>query len=945
MVDHEISVPSVRVEDDRTGMHPVVLRRAFTDHVQFSRSRELDVSTPYDRYVALALSVRDRLVQRWAKTQRTYYEQDSKRAYYLSAEFLLGRALVANLQALGVFDTNRTVLAGLGIDLDALTDVEPDAGLGNGGLGRLAACFLDSMATLGIPGYGYGIRYEFGIFDQEIRNGWQVERADEWLRFGNPWEIERPEYTVPVRFGGHTEQIGDGEGGNLRVVWRGAEQVVGVPYDTPVAGYRTNTVNSLRLWAARAGEEFDFGLFNSGDYVRAVQAKNGSEVISKVLYPNDNFEAGRELRLRQEYFFVACSIHDIVYRFQKTHPSFTNFSEKVAIQLNDTHPAIAIAELMRVFVDEHGVAWDEAWKQTVATFGYTNHTLLPEALERWPVTLFERLLPRHLEIIYEVNRRFLRQVMSAYPHDQERVARMSIIEEGKERRVRMAHLAVVGSHSVNGVAKLHTELIESHLLRDFYELWPERFNNKTNGVTPRRWLFACNPGLSALITERIGTAWVTDLERLKDLEPHAKDPEFRARFAAVKRKNKAGLAKLIQRELGFAVDPASLFDVQIKRLHEYKRQLLNALHIVELYLRAKRGEDVLPRTFVFGAKAAPGYRIAKLIIRFIHAIGEVINHDQKGMPIKVAFLPNYRVSLAEKIIPAADLSEQISTAGKEASGTGNMKLAMNGALTIGTLDGANIEIRDAVGAENFFLFGLTAAEVLERRALGRARPRLVRPGPRAAGGHRLHRLGLLLPRRSGALPAAPRRTPGARRVPGDDRLRRLLRLPAAGGHGLPRRRRVDPQGDAQRGAPRRVLLGPHRARVRARDLEHRAGRRHARPVRQRADPGDGPRPGDGARARQAGRTGPTSRRPRCDGPRAARTRHRFAPSIRRGVARARRSRRCYSATVRHGQRPRRKATPRATSPPSGRPSSRRCGASRWSSTTTTTRPWSSSCSS
>jgi starch phosphorylase len=710
-------VPPISVEDDRTGMHPVVLRRAFTDHVQYSRSRDLDGATAFDRYMALAFSVRDRLVQRWAKTQRTYYDRDVKRAYYLSAEFLLGRALVNNLQALGVYDDYKQVLAEMGIDLDDLVEREPDAGLGNGGLGRLAACLLESLATLGMPAVGYGIRYEFGIFEQAIRSGAQVERADEWLRFGNPWEISRPEYTVPVQFGGHTEHIADANGG-FRVAWRGGEKVVGVPYDTPIAGYRSNTVNSLRLWAARSGEEFDFSLFNAGDYVRAVQAKNDSEVISKVLYPNDNFEAGRELRLRQEYFFVACSIHDIVYRYQKTHKGFDHFADKVAIQLNDTHPAIAIAELMRVLMDEHGVTWDEAWKQTVGAFGYTNHTLLPEALERWPVSLFKRLLPRHLEIVFEINRRFLRHVMLAYPHDHARVGRMSIIEEGPEKRVRMAHLAVVGAHSVNGVARLHTELIKSELLRDFYELYPERFNNKTNGVTPRRWILACNPALSALVTERIGSGWVTDLERLRDLEPHAEDPEFRARLAAVKRANKESLARLVKRELGFSVDPRSLFDVQIKRLHEYKRQLLNALHIVALYLRHRRGEEVTPRTFVFGAKAAPGYRMAKLIIRFIHAIGEVINDERSRSPIKVAFLPNYRVSLAEKIIPAADLSEQISTAGMEASGTGNMKLTMNGALTIGTLDGANIEIREAVGPENFFLFGLTAGEVLARRHAG-----------------------------------------------------------------------------------------------------------------------------------------------------------------------------------------------------------------------------------
>jgi starch phosphorylase len=709
-------VPSsrVRVEDDRTGMHPVTLRAAFTDHVQFSRSRDFEGATAFDRYVALALAVRDRLVQRWTRTQGAYYEKDAKRAYYLSAEFLLGRALTANLQALGVHEAYRAVLAEMGIDLDELVEQEPDAGLGNGGLGRLAACILDSMATLALPGHGYGIRYEFGIFEQAIRNGHQVERADEWLRFGNPWEIERPEYTVSVSFGGRTERVPAGDG-RFRVIWQADERVLGVPYDTPIAGYRNDTVNSLRLWAARAHQEFDFALFNSGDYVKAVQAKNASEVISKVLYPNDNFEAGRELRLRQEYFFVACSIHDIVWRYKKTHPTFERFADKVAIQLNDTHPAVAIAELMRVLVDEHDVSWDEAWKQTVGAFGYTNHTLLPEALERWPVALFQRLLPRHLEIIFEINRRFLREVMDAFPHDDARVARMSLIEEGPERKVRMAHLAVVGSHSVNGVAQLHTELIKSELLADFRQLWPEKFNNKTNGVTPRRWLLACNPALAALITEKIGEGWVTQLERLQELERHVDDAEFRQRLRTVKHDNKVALAAVIRREIGLEVQPDSIFDCQIKRLHEYKRQLLNALHIVALHQRVKRGEHVTPRTFVFGAKAAPGYRQAKLIIKLIHAIGYVVNGDRHAGAIRVAFLPNYRVTLAERIIPAADVSEQISTAGMEASGTGNMKLAMNGALTVGTLDGANIEIREAVGAENFFLFGLTAAEVTERR--------------------------------------------------------------------------------------------------------------------------------------------------------------------------------------------------------------------------------------
>ena len=710
--------PEPEILDDRTGMQPASLRKAFENHIEFSRSRDLAHSTAFDRYLALAYAVRDRIVKRWARTQAEYDAGDVKRAYYLSAEFLLGRALVANLQALDVYDDYRRVLGAMGIDLDDLVEQEPDAGLGNGGLGRLAACFMESMATLGLPASGYGIRYEFGIFEQAIRNGYQVERADEWLRFGNPWEIERPEYTVGVGFGGTTERIPDGKGG-FRVLWNAAERVVGVPFDTPIAGHLSGTVNTLRLWAARASQEFDFALFNAGDYVKAVEQKNASEVISKVLYPNDNFEAGKELRLRQEYFFVACAIQDIVARYRRRHESFARFSDKVAIQLNDTHPAVAIAELMRVLVDEQAVPWDEAWKQTTSAFGYTNHTLLPEALERWPVSLFERMLPRHLEIVYEVNRRFLRHVMDAFPYDPSRVGRMSIIAEGPERQVRMAHLAVVGSHSVNGVAKLHSELIQSDLLRDFFELYPERFNNKTNGVTPRRWLLACNPALAQLVTEAIGDAWVKDLERLRDLEPLADDAAFLEKLRGVKAGNKERLASIIGDSLEVSVDPSSIFDVQIKRLHEYKRQLLCALHAVVLYLRLKRGEDVAPRTIVFGAKAAPGYRTAKLIIKFIHAVGYVINGDRNCQALRVCFMPNYRVSLAEKIIPAADLSEQISTAGMEASGTGNMKLTMNGALTIGTLDGANIEIRDAVGPENFFLFGMTAEEVQAARREGR----------------------------------------------------------------------------------------------------------------------------------------------------------------------------------------------------------------------------------
>lgn len=698
-------------------MDPVVLRRAFTDHLQFSRARDLNSSTSFDRYIALSLAVRDRLVQRWFKTAQAHAEHDVKRAYYLSAEFLLGRILQNNLQALGIYDQYRGVLAGLGINLDKVLEQEPDAGLGNGGLGRLAACILDSLAALSLPGGGYGIRYEFGIFEQVIRDGHQVERADAWLRFGNPWEIARPEFSVMASFGGYTQQIPDGKGG-FRVVWNAAEKILGLPYDTPIAGFGSNTVNSLRLWAARAGEEFDFRMFNEGDYVSAVQAKNASEVIAKVLYPNDNFESGKELRLRQEYFFVTCSIQDIVRRYRKNHADWAHFSDKVAIQLNDTHPALSVAELMRILVDEYAVDWDLAWQQTILATGYTNHTLLPEALERWPVSLFERLLPRHLEIIREINRRFLREVLDAFGNDVDRLRRMSIFEEGPEPRVRMAHLAVVGSHSVNGVAQLHTELLKTQLLRDFHELYPKRFNNKTNGVTPRRWLHACNPALSTLITEKLGPGWLTQLDRLRELEAYADDTPFLTRLHWIKQHNKDTLARVIAREIGLSVSTKSIFDVQIKRLHEYKRQLLNALHIVALYLRVKKGEDVAPRTFIFGAKAAPGYRKAKLIIKLIHSIAYVINGDKRQDVIRVAFMPNYRVSLAEMIIPAADVSEQISTAGMEASGTGNMKLAMNGALTIGTLDGANVEIRQAVGPENFFLCGMNTEEVQRYKASG-----------------------------------------------------------------------------------------------------------------------------------------------------------------------------------------------------------------------------------
>jgi starch phosphorylase len=704
------------------------LLHSFTNHLLYSLAKDQYSATTLDRYMSLALTIRDRLIERWISTQQRYYKKDAKRVYYLSAEFLMGRALSNNLINLGMYDVARDAMKMLNLELADLLEQEVDAGLGNGGLGRLAACYLDSMATLDIPGYGYGIRYEFGMFDQEIKGGWQVEKPDEWLRLGNPWEISRPEYGVPVRFGGHVEEHAD-DHGHLRVRWTGGEQVVGMPYDTPIAGYGCNTVNTLRLWRARASSDFDLSYFNEGDYEKAVLDKNRSETISKVLYPSDTKVFGKELRLKQQYFFVACSLHDIVRRHLVAYPSLENFAEKIAIQLNDTHPAIAIPELLRILVDEHAVPWDKAWEVTQASFGYTNHTLLAEALETWPVELFQRLLPRHLAIIYEINRRFLRQVKNRYPFDDARLSRMSLIDDGngspESKRIRMAYLAVVGSHSVNGVAALHTELLKAHLLHDFHEMWPERFHNVTNGVTPRRWLLAANPMLADAITARIGDGWITHLEQLEKLTAHAEDPAFRGEVRAIKQGNKEQLARYIESEHRMHVDRASLFDVQVKRMHEYKRQLLNLLHVVVLYLRVKKNPDMamVPRTFIFGGKAAPAYATAKLIIKLINSVGSVINTDpQVNGKLRVVFLANYRVSLAERIFPASDLSEQISTAGKEASGTGNMKFALNGALTIGTLDGANIEIRDEVGPDNFFLFGLTAQQVFELQRAG-YRPR------------------------------------------------------------------------------------------------------------------------------------------------------------------------------------------------------------------------------
>ncbi|MGK7914798.1 MAG: glycogen/starch/alpha-glucan phosphorylase [Prochloraceae cyanobacterium] len=710
----------IHVEDDRTGMTLETLKRAFADNLFYLQGTDEYAAAPYDYYMALAYTVRDRLLHRFIRSLRTYSEKDVKVVCYLSAEFLMGRHLENNLVNLGIYDKVRQVVEESGLDLDELIEQEPDPGLGNGGLGRLAACFLDSLASLEIPAFGYGIRYEFGIFHQFIQDGWQVEVPDNWLRFGNPWEIARPDETVEVKLGGHTEVYHD-EKGNYRVCWIPERTVVALPYDTPVPGYKTNTVNALRLWKAEASEAFNFDAFNAGNYDRAVAEKMNAETISKVLYPNDNTPAGRELRLAQQYFFVSASLQDLIRIHLRTHDNLDDLHEGVAIQLNDTHPAVSIAEMMRLLLDEHRLDWDKAWDITQKTFAYTNHTLMPEALERWPVSLFGSLLPRHLEIIYQINHRFLEDVQTWYPDNEEILSRLSIIEEGNEKQVRMANLACVGSHSINGVAALHTELLKKDTLRDFAFLWPEKFYNKTNGVTPRRWILLSNPKQTKLISEKIGDDWLNDLSKLKKLEAFINDPDFRSRWQEVKQENKRRLAAYIRKHKGIEVNVNSIFDVQVKRIHEYKRQLLAVLHIIALYNRIKDNPnvDIFPRTFIFGGKAAPGYFMAKLIIKLINSVAEVVNKDPdvRGR-LKVAFLANFNVSLGHKIYPAADLSEQISTAGKEASGTGNMKFAMNGAMTIGTLDGANIEIRQEVGAENFFLFGLTAEEVYDLKAKG-----------------------------------------------------------------------------------------------------------------------------------------------------------------------------------------------------------------------------------
>lgn len=703
----------VQVEDDRTGTSPETIKRAIADNLYYIQGKNESFASAYDYYMALAFTVRDRLLNRWLATTEKYFQDQAKVVYYLSAEFLLGRLLTNNLVNVGCWETAKEVLEEVGLDIYDIVNEEPEPGLGNGGLGRLAACFLDSLATLQIPAVGYGIRYEFGIFNQLIKEGYQVEQPDKWLNLGNPWEIPRLEEKVEVKLGGHTEAYMDKDG-SYRVKWIPARTVLGVPYDMLVPGYNVTTVNTLRLWSARASNEFDFQVFDSGDYSRAVAEKTFSENISKVLYPNDNTFQGRQLRLEQQYFFVTCSLQDIIRDHLRRNEDLTNLHERAAIQLNDTHPSIGIAELMRLLVDEHNIEWETAWGVTVKCFGYTNHTLLAEALEKWPVSLFGTLLPRHLEIIYEINRRFLDLLKERYPGDAGRLARMSLIEEGAEKKIRMANLACIGSHMVNGVAALHSQLLKTDVLRDFYELWPERFTNMTNGVTPRRWLLCSNPRLANLITAKIGKEWITNLDELQRLEPLIADANFRQEWQQIKQANKQDLAVYIQKTTGIKVNPESLFDIQVKRLHEYKRQLLNVMHIITLYNRIKRNPqiNIVPRTFIFGAKAAPGYTIAKLIIKLITSVGDVVNCDPDvGDRLKVVFIPNFSVSLGEKIYPAADLSEQISTAGKEASGTGNMKFSLNGALTIGTLDGANVEIREEVGAENFFLFGLTVDEV------------------------------------------------------------------------------------------------------------------------------------------------------------------------------------------------------------------------------------------
>ncbi|MFI5168277.1 MAG: glycogen/starch/alpha-glucan phosphorylase [Thermoanaerobaculales bacterium] len=720
-----------------TPMSAQAFKERFLFYLRYIRGLEVSEAAPADSLTALQLTIRETLIDRAEATHRRVAHHQPKTAYYLSLEFLLGRLVENNLTATGLRETAASALAELGLDLDRLVEEEPDPGLGNGGLGRLAACFLESLATLDYPAFGHGLRYSFGIFRQEFQDGWQRERPDNWLKGGYAWEIARPNLAVPVRLGGKVTPNGSGDGGQPGG-WTDAHVLYGTPFDVLVAGFGTSTVSTLRLWKAEAPDEFDFGVFSKGEFLAAVEGREKAEAVTKVLYPSDEAEAGRELRLTQEYFLVACAVADVLRRFRERHGErWELFPEKVAIQLNDTHPALAVAELMRVFVDEAGLPWERAWELTRNACGYTQHTVLAESLETWPVALMQRLIPRHVQIIYDVNKRFLDEVALRHPGQTDRMRRVSLVHEDGDRRFRMAHLALLGSHKVNGVAQLHTSLLRSAVFKDFAEMWPERFISITNGITPRRWLLGCNPRLAAAITSRIGDGWMRDLERLGELRRWADDADFRAEFAAIKRANKHDLAPVVRELTGVEVDTDTLFDVQVKRMHEYKRQLLASMHIIALYRRLKTNPSApfVPRTFIFGAKAAPAYRMAKLVIKLINSIAGVVNGDASlGGKLKVVFLPDYRVTIAAKVIPAADLSEQISTAGFEASGTGNMKLALNGALTIGTLDGANIEIRDAVGEENIFIFGRTADQVAEMRIPGRYDPwAAYRADPELAG--------------------------------------------------------------------------------------------------------------------------------------------------------------------------------------------------------------------
>jgi glycogen phosphorylase len=712
---------TLRVEDDRTGFDSATLKQAFLDNMYYVLGKPAALATLNDCYLALAYTVRDRMLQRLNSTSVKYTEEQCRTVCYLSAEFLLGPHLGNNLINLGLFQPVQQVMKELGLDLNTLLEQEEEPGLGNGGLGRLAACYLDSLASLEIPALGYGIRYEFGIFDQDIKEGWQVELTDKWLRFGNPWELLRPEWTVAVPFGGKTETYVD-DRGKTRTRLLPDLVVKGVPYDTPILGYQVNTANTLRLWKAEAPESFDFQAFNIGDYYGAVNAKVVSENITKVLYPNDDWEKGKELRLQQQFFFVSCSLQDMLRIMDRQGIPIERFHEKFAVQLNDTHPAISVAELMRLLVDQRGLEWDAAWEITQKTLGYTNHTLMPEALEKWSTDLFGRLLPRHLQIIYEINHHFLAKVRLKFPHDIELLQRLSLIDDaGGNRTVRMANLACVGSHAINGVAALHSELLKQTVLKDFYAFSPEKFSNKTNGVTPRRFMVLSNPQLADLITRSIGSSWITHLDELQKLAPFAEDAGFRHEWRLIKQSMKSTLGGFVQAEYGVTLNPNSIFDILAKRIHEYKRQHLKVLHIITLYnrLKANPDMDMVPRTFLFGGKAAPGYRMAKLIIKLVNSVAEVVNNDPDVRDrLKVVFLKNYNVKFAQHVYPAADLSEQISTAGLEASGTGNMKFAMNGALTVGTLDGANVEIREEVGDENFFLFGLTTPQVKDLKAQG-----------------------------------------------------------------------------------------------------------------------------------------------------------------------------------------------------------------------------------